>query len=110
MHCNVCRAQLSGGAAYCPTCGSVTPYHISLSGVTPSEPTIASLYAPSAPPPSPQPEPSFASPPPPRRRLRRSVGWVILLVALVLLVVGTGIALFFRTTPPSLQLLPNPSP
>ncbi len=37
MQCSACGTQLPVGTAYCPTCGSVTPYQVSSSGVSPSD-------------------------------------------------------------------------
>ncbi len=56
MQCTECETQLPVGAAYCPKCGSVTPYHTSSSGVSPSDATFISHHAS-----SPQYPPSYTS-------------------------------------------------
>jgi hypothetical protein len=111
MQCNKCAAQLPGEAAYCPSCGSVTPYHISFSGVTPSDTTVASSSAPSLRPPPPPFDPYSAPPPPPPHRRRRFSGSrMVLLVALVLLIGGAGGVLSFQRIPPFVQPHPHASP
>ena len=49
MHCHSCGTELQVGAAFCPTCNGPTPSGDSGSGVSPSNPTIASS-TPSTPP------------------------------------------------------------
>jgi hypothetical protein len=123
MQCNVCGTQLPVGAAYCPTCGSITPYQVSSSGVAPSDSTVASSYADTRVATSygesPQhpytfPDPYAASPPtpppPPPRRRKLSVGKMLLVIVLVLLIVGAGGALYFRLAPSSGQPQPHASP
>jgi hypothetical protein len=108
MQCPTCRTQLPGGAAHCPSCGSVTPYNISLSGVTPSETTVASSYVPSSLHPYPQPDPFSAPPPPPPMRRR---GRSVVAAILVLLLVGAGGVLYFRmVSPPKPKSHASPTP
>jgi hypothetical protein len=45
MQCSACGTQLPVGTAYCPTCGNVTPYQVSSSGVSPTDTTMASSSA-----------------------------------------------------------------
>lgn len=111
MQCSVCGTQLPAGAAYCPTCGSVTPSNVSSSGVSPSDTTIASSYVESGQHPYTPSNPYTAPPPPPPPRRRRlSAGKIVLLIILVLLIVGAGGALYLRTAPPSGQPQPHASP
>jgi eukaryotic-like serine/threonine-protein kinase len=42
MQCSSCGTQLPGGAAFCPTCGAITPSRVSESGISPNDPTSAS--------------------------------------------------------------------
>ncbi len=109
MQCPVCGTQLPAGAAYCPTCGSVTPYNVSSSGVSPSDTTIASSYAESGQHPYAPSNPYTAPPPPPPPR-RLSAGKTVLLIVLVLLIVGAGGALYLKTAPPAGQPQPHASP
>src|SRR5690242_7852328 len=44
MQCSSCGKELPVGVAYCPSCGSVTPYQTSSSGVFPADPTIFTSY------------------------------------------------------------------
>jgi hypothetical protein len=119
MQCSECATQLPEGAAYCPSCGNVTPYNMSFSGVAPSDKTVTSLQAQSTLPSSPYPQPPtdpysplplVPPPPPPFRRRGLSAGKMVLLVVLVLLIVGAGGVLYFRTAPPSVQPKPQASP
>src|ERR1700737_3744514 len=63
MQCSSCGTELPLGVAYCPTCGAVTPYRVSESGISPYDLTSASspsgtpLYAP------PPPSTDYGSPP-----------------------------------------------
>jgi hypothetical protein len=107
MQCHKCAAQLPGEAAYCPSCGSVTPYHLSFSGVTSSDTTVVSSSAPSLRPPPPPFDPYSAPPLPPLRRHRLSVGRMVLLVVLVLLIGGAGGVLSFQRMPPFVQSPPH---
>jgi len=119
MQCSTCGTQIPAGAAYCPTCGAVTPYSVSTSGVSPSDPTsVFTSYGESGassqhPYPSlnPYAAPPTPPPPPPRRRTL-SAGRMVLLIVLVLLIVGVaaGGFLYFRTAPPSGQSQPHVSP
>ena len=114
MQCSACGTQLPVGTAYCPTCGSVTPYQVSSSGVSPTDTTVASSsaepsqypYTPSNPYATPSPTPP--TPPPHRRRL--SARSIALPIILVLLIVGAAGVLYFRTIPPSSQPQPHASP
>lgn len=114
MQCSVCGTQLPVGATHCPNCGSVTPYQVSSSGVSPSDTTIASSYGESSQNPyaphNPYAAPSPPPPPPPSHRRRLSAGRIALLIVLVLLIVGVGGVLYFRTAPPSGRPQPLPSP
>lgn len=119
MQCSTCETQIPVGAAYCPTCGAVTPYSVSNSGVSPSDATTPftsygeygassqatyqSLNPYAAP---------TTAPPPPTRRRGLSVGRMALLIVLVLLIVGVGAGgfLYFRTAPISSQPQPHASP
>jgi hypothetical protein len=119
MQCSTCGTQIPAGVAYCPTCGAVTPYSVSTSGVSPSDPTVAhtsygetgatlqdpysSLNPYSAP---------TTPPPPPTRRRTLPAGRMALLVVLVLLIVGVGAGgfFYFRTAPTSSQPQPHTSP
>jgi hypothetical protein len=42
MECRSCGIVLPVGAAYCPTCGAMTPYNVSTSGISPYDLTAAS--------------------------------------------------------------------
>ncbi len=114
MQCSACGTQLPVGTAYCPTCGSVTPYQVSSSGVSPTDTTVASSsaepsqypYTPSNPYATPSPTP----PPPPPHRRRLSARSIALPIILVLLIVGAAGVLYFRTIPPSSQPQPHASP
>lgn len=116
MQCSVCGTQLPQETAYCPTCGSITPYHVSSSGVSPSDTTIGSSSVQSSQysytPPNPYDTPSLVPPPPPppphhRRLPAKSIA---LLIVLVLLVVGAGGVLYIRTGSPFGQPQPHASP
>src|SRR5579884_3635121 len=109
MQCDTCGTQLPAGAAYCPTCGSVTPSNVSSSGVAPSDPTVFTSYgessqnpypsgeAPQSPYPHPDPytNSSTAPPPPAVRRRRLSAMIIALLIVLALLIVAAGGAFYF---------------
>ena len=122
MQCSACGTQLSEGVAYCPTCGSITPYHVSSSGVSPSDATIASSsqpsqysYTPPDPytPPNPYASPSLIPtppPPPPSQQRRLSATTVALLIVLVLVIVGAGGILYFRPGSTINQTQPHASP
>jgi hypothetical protein len=114
MQCSVCRTQLPTGVAYCPTCGSVTPFHVSSSGVSPSDPTVASFPSAESSPnpytPNPYAAPPPPPPPPPPHRGGLSAGRSILLLVLLLLIVGAGGILYFRTALPAGQRQAHASP
>jgi hypothetical protein len=114
MQCSTCRAQLPTGAAYCPSCGSITPFNVSSSGVSPSDTTVASFpYGESSPnpyTPNPYTTPPPPPPPPPDRRGGLSAGRIVLLLVLLLLIVGAGGILYFRTAPPASQPQAHASP
>ena len=114
MQCSVCGTQLPHKSAYCPTCGSITPYHVSSFGVSPSDTTMASSAVPSSQyssiPPNPYDTPSLVPPPPPSHHRRYPAKRIALLIVLVLLVVGAGGVLYFRTGSPFVQPQPHASP
>ncbi len=115
MQCTNCGYELPVGAAFCPTCGTVTPDKVSESGVSPYDYTAASApYAetPIAPPPPPptnygsptygmsqqntyqptgpyDPYPAPTPVPPPRRKV--NIGVIIGAAVLVLLIAGAGV-------------------
>ena len=62
MHCHSCGTELPVGAAFCPTCGVTTLSSDSGSGVSPSNPTIASSTPSTPPRESPLPPTQLASP------------------------------------------------
>src|SRR5690349_14826122 len=110
MQCSTCKTQLPTGAAYYPTCGSITPFNVSSSGVSPSDTTVASSpYAESLPNPY-TPNPYTTPPPPPAHLGRPSARGIVLLLVLLLLIVGAGGILYFRTIPPVRQLQAHASP
>jgi hypothetical protein len=126
MHCSTCGKELPIGVAYCPSCGSVTPYQTSSSGVSPADPTIFTSYgdagessqnpygdaggAPHSPygdggepsqnpyglTPHPYASAATAPPPPTVRRRRPPAAVIALLVVLVLLLVAGGGLLSFK--------------
>ena len=120
MQCSSCGKELPAGVAYCPNCGSVTPYQTSSSGVSPADPTIYTSYGdagnasqnpyggaaePSQNPYLLTPNPYDAAPaaatapPPPRAPRRRpSAALITLLVVLVLLLAGGGVLLYLKTS------------
>src|ERR1700694_867670 len=128
MQCTNCGTEIPMGAAFCPTCGTVTPDNVSESGISPNDYTAASapdaetLIAPPPPPPtnygSPtygisqqntyqptgpyDPYPTPTPLPPPRRKV--NTGLIIGAVVLVLLVAGAGIFAVVST------LAKNPPP
>lgn len=124
MQCSACGTQLPEGVAYCPTCGSITPYHVSSSGVAPSDATIASSsqpsqysYTPPDPytPPNPYATPSLIPtppppPPPPAQQRRLSATTIALLIILVLVIIGAGGVLYFRPGSTVSQTQPHASP
>ena len=115
MQCNTCGTQMPAGAAYCPTCGSVTPYQVSSTGVSPSDSTsVYTSYGESSQhpytTPHPYAAPSTAPPPPPVRRRRPSVTMIALLIVLVLLIIAAGGILYFRTASPTGQTQSHASP
>lgn len=60
MQCSSCRTQIPVGAAFCLTCGALTPYSVSSSGESPFDPTLApSPYS------APEHQPATAYGPPP---------------------------------------------
>ncbi len=61
MQCHSCGTQLPMGAAHCPTCGAVTPYRVSESGISPYDLTAASF--PSSAPAPPPSSTDYGSPP-----------------------------------------------
>ena len=113
MQCTNCGYEIPAAAAYCPTCGAVTPDNVSESGVSPDDYTAASSpysetpLTPPPPPPTSYGSPTYGMPqqntyqptgpydpyhtpvPPPRRKV--NIGLIIGAVALVLLVAGAGI-------------------
>ena len=114
MQCRSCGTQLAEGAAYCPTCGAVTPYNVAASGIAPYDPTVASspsgapLQAPppatnySSPPYGMPPQnpyeplnpyavPLQAPPPPSPQRPGNRIGIIVSVVLLVLLLIGGGV-------------------
>ena len=113
MQCRSCSTQLAEGAAYCPTCGAVTPYNVAASGISPYAPTVASspsgapLQAPplatdygspphGAPPQNPYgPLNPYAvplrSPPPPLPRRHVKIGLIIGAVVLVVALASAGV-------------------
>ncbi|HEV2583885.1 MAG TPA: zinc ribbon domain-containing protein [Ktedonobacteraceae bacterium] len=102
MQCSSCGTQLPDEAAYCPTCGSVTPSQVSSSGVSPSDPTsVYTSYGDSSKNPyaadDPYAAPLTAPPPPPVRRRSPPAAMIALLIALVLLVIAAGGIFFLRT-------------
>lgn len=120
MQCSTCGTPLPAGAAFCPTCGAVTPYNVSSSGVSPSDPTtVFTSYGESGassqhayPSLNPYAAPPTAPPPPPTRRRKLSAGRVVLLIVLVLLIAGGGAGgfLYLRTVSVSGQTQPHASP
>ncbi|HEY0755195.1 MAG TPA: zinc ribbon domain-containing protein [Ktedonobacteraceae bacterium] len=95
MQCSTCGTQLPQGAAYCPTCGSTTPYQLSSSEISPSDATMISSSTQSAPYsyplPNPYDTPPFVPPPPPPPRQRRFSGFnIALLIVILLLLIGGG--------------------
>lgn len=62
MQCRSCGTQLAVGAAYCPTCGAVTPNNVSHSGISPYDPTVASSPS-GAPLQAPPPATDYGAPP-----------------------------------------------
>ena len=116
MQCSSCGTEIPQGAAYCPTCGSVTPYQTSSSGVSPADPTIYTSYGdarkssqnpykdtaePSqnpylTPNPYAAPAPATAPPPPSVPRRRPPVVLIALLIVVVLLLAGGGGLLYFK--------------
>lgn len=116
MQCSNCGTEIPVGAAYCPTCGAVTPNKVSETGVSPYDYTAASSPYPESPiAPSPPPGTNYGSPtygipqqntyqptgpyptplPPPRRKV--NIGLIIGAVVLVLLVAGAGIFVVVST-------------
>ncbi len=113
MQCTTCGTEIPAGAAFCPTCGTVTAEKVSESGVSPYDYTAASspyFEAPVEPPPPPPPPetnygwPSYGIPqqntyqpadpyltpsPPPRPKV--NIGLIVGSVVLVLLIAGSGI-------------------
>ena len=129
MQCSTCSTELPVGAAYCPTCGSVTPYQTSSSGASPADPTIYTSYGdagessqnpygdagessqnPYLLTPNPYAAPATAPPPPPVRRRRPSGAVIALLIVLVLLIVAGGGLLYLRTASPPGQPQAHASP
>lgn len=66
MNCRSCGTSLSPGIAYCPNCGSPTPYNSTGQGASsPYDQTVASSsYDPNTPPSNPQPYTGYGAPPP----------------------------------------------
>jgi zinc-ribbon domain len=60
MPCSSCGTPLPEGATYCPRCGAMAPHIVSLSGLSPDDPTAASppTAVPELPPPN-----HYGSPP-----------------------------------------------
>lgn len=120
MQCSTCGAQLPAGAAYCPTCGSVTPEQVSSSGVSPSGPTSVytsygdssfgeasqNPYATA----DPYAAPLTAPPPPPVRRRRPPATMIAVLIALVLLIIAAGGIFYFRIATSAGQTQSHASP
>jgi hypothetical protein len=100
MQCRSCGTQLPEKAAYCPTCGALTPYAISESGASPYDLTMASASS-GAPPHTPatdygsppygvppqnsyEPlnpyEPPLRPPPPPPPKNKWVLGWLVFVV------------------------------
>ena len=129
MQCSTCGKELPVGVAYCPSCGSITPYQTSASGVSPADPTIFTSYGDAletsqnpyqeagktAQNPygeageasqnpyllTPNPYAPATAPPPPTVRRRGPSGAVIaLLVVLVLLIAAGGVLLYLRLASP----------
>lgn len=113
MQCTRCGTPLPEGADYCPTCGNATSSHISSSGISPSEATVASSYeiTPQNPYATPNPYTTPATaPPPPIHQRRLSTAKVALLIVLALLIVGAGGFLYFKAVPSSGQAQVHASP
>ena len=140
MQCSSCGKELPVGVAYCPSCGSVTPYQTSSSGVSPADPTIYTSYGdgggssqnpyadvgesaqnpygdagessqnPYLLTPNPYAAPATAPPPPSVHRRRPSVAVIALLVVLVLLLAGGGGLLYFKIASSSGQPQTHASP
>src|SRR5690242_17864609 len=112
MQCRSCGTQLPLEVAYCPTCGAVSPYRVSESGIAPNDPTAASSpygAPPQAPPPThygsppygaPQQNPyeplspytvSLSPPPPPPRRYFPMRLIALIVGALLLLLTASGV-------------------
>lgn len=118
MYCTSCGNQVPEKVAYCPTCGAITSYSVSESGVTPYDYTSISPSSDASPktppppptnygsppyeisqqnlytPPNPYYVPTQLPPPPqpqpqPQRHIK--IGLIIGLAILVLLLVGGGI-------------------
>src|SRR6185437_16391838 len=125
MQCRSCGTQLPMEGAYCPTCGAVTPYQVSLSGIPSNDPTVASSlsdapqhkpatdygslpygvlppnpYEPLNPYEVPLPPP----PPPPMRRRGLTAGMTVLLIVLALLIIGGSTTIYSRIALQSHQL------
>src|ERR1700686_2001363 len=123
MLCSTCGKPLPAGAAFCPTCGSLTPDQVSSSGVSPSDSTsvYTSYGDPSQNPypyenpypyatPAPYAAPPTAPPPPPVRRRRPSARLIALLIVLVLLIITAGGILYFKAASPAGQAHSHASP
>ena len=120
MQCRSCGTELPIGVAYCPICGTVTPYKVSESGISPYDLTSASSPSgapPQAPPPPstdygsppygmPQqnpyqafnpyaPYPTPTPPPPPSSRRQVKFGLIIGAVVLVLVLASAGVFALF---------------
>ncbi len=140
MQCSSCGKELPAGVAYCPNCGSVTPYQTSSSGVSPADPTVFTSYGdigePSQNPykdvgnasqnpygdvaessqnpylltPNPYAAPATAPPPPSVRRRRPTGAIIALLIVLVLLLAGGGVLLYLKTAAPGGKIQVHASP
>src|SRR5947207_1588191 len=105
MLCSTCGKPLPAEAAFCPTCGSLTPHQVSSSGVSPSDSTsVYTSYGDPSQNPDPYenpypyatPAPATAPPPPPVRHRRPSARLIALLIVLVLLIITAGGVLYFK--------------